>query len=147
LFVSSGAKKVAAQNDGSLKIDSTILTNQISGTGDLSEFPIRGQLFSPMFDGKIKERKQETQNITNLKQTIDFQKNADKQLHNLNTDEVKMNLFKNYSNQNISMTTSKQDGNKNEWLIVAFLSLPLLFLTGFVAKHLTRRKKRHERTD
>jgi type VII secretion protein EssA len=129
-------------SDGRLQLNSDIITNR-SGVGtSVSDFEIRSQLFSNALDEKMQEKARQEAEATKNIQTIDFNQDSQNKLYQTNHQNVKTALFKDYKQTNIASDDSKAQENTHRLMLLLILAVPLLILTGFVARRFARRKRR-----
>lgn len=133
---------VLADSDGSLQLNSDMITTQSGAGSSTSDFAIRSQLFSKDLDKKTQEKARNTEDATKHVNDIDFSKKSQNKLYKTNYQSLKTKLFRDYSQTNVASTESKKDSKNNGMLILLLLTLPLMILTGYVARSLTRRKRR-----
>ena len=124
---------VLADSDGSLQLNSDMITTQSGAGSSTSDFAIRSQLFSKDLDKKTQEKARNTEEATKHVNDIDFSKKSQNKLYKTNYQSLKTKLFRD---------ESKKDSKNNGMLILLLLTLPLIILTGYVARSLTRRKRR-----
>lgn len=137
---------VVAESDGSLQLDSDMITNQAGGGSTSSDFTFRSQLFSKRINEKVQEKvKREAEN-TQLIQNIDFNQASQNKLYQVNYQGLKTELFKNYNQTTIGTSESQTKMNNRGVLILMILALPLLILTAYIAKRFTRRKRKNEKS-
>jgi type VII secretion protein EssA len=131
-----------ADSDGSLQLNSGMITTQSEAGSSTSDFAIRSQLFSKDLDKKTQEKEKNTEEATKHIDEIDFSKESQNKLYKTNYQSLKTELFKDYSYTNVASNDSKKNVKNNGMLILLILALPLVILTGVVARNLTRRKRR-----
>ena len=133
---------VHADSDGSLQLNSDMITNQSGGTSSVSDFAIRSQLFSKDLEAKVEEKSQKEANATKSIQNADFNQRQLNRLYQVNHQNVKTELFIHYGPTGFASDETYTQNATRGMLILLFLAVPLLVLTGFVAKRFARRKRR-----
>lgn len=131
-----------AQGEGRLILDPDAMLNQTKGNGSATDFPIRAELFSQAMNEKAKAQENEENKATLPIKKADFNKQEVNALYRVDTQSVKADLFKNYSKLQLTNHTPKKESNNQAVLLLGILAIPLLILTGFVARKLTRRKRK-----
>lgn len=131
-----------ADSDGSLQLNSDIITAQSKGEGGNSEFAIRAKLFSNELTKKTQEKAKNAASIPNYINDINFDQRHVNKLYQENYQSLKSDLFKNYNQTHIGTTELEQSSEKKSLLLLLILALPLMILTGLVARSWTRRKRR-----
>lgn len=142
LFIFYSPFVVFADSDGSLQLNSDLITTQSGAGSSTSDFAIRSQLFSKDLDNKMQEKAKSAEEVTKHINEINFNKKSQNHLYQTNYQSLKTELFKNYSQTNVASNDSKEASKNNGMLILLILALPLMILTGVVARSLTRRKRR-----
>lgn len=142
LFIFYSPFVVFADSDGSLQLNSDMITTQSGAGSSTSDFAIRSQLFSKDLDNKTQEKAKSAKEVTKYINEINFNKKSQNQLYQTNYQSLKTELFKNYSQTNVASNDSKGTSKNNGVLILLIMALPLMILTGVVARSLTRRKRR-----
>lgn len=142
LFLFYSPFAVSADSDGSLQLNSDMITTQSGAGSSTSDFAIRSQLFSKDLDKKAQEKVKSGEEATKHIDEIDFNKESQNKLYKANYQSLKTELFKNYSQTNVASNDSKKTSKNNGMLILLIMALPLMILTGVVARSLTRRKRR-----
>lgn len=137
---------VRAESDGSLQLDSDMITNQAGGSSTSSDFTVRSQLFSKRINEKVQEKEKREAENTKTVQNVDFNQASQNKLYQVNYQGLKTELFKDYNQTNISISEAQTKTNNRGVLILMILALPLMILTAYSAKRLTRRKRRNERS-
>lgn len=137
---------VRAESDGSLQLDSDMITNQAGGSSTSSDFTVRSQLFSKRINEKVQEKEKREAENTKTIQNVDFNQASQNKLYQVNYQGLKTELFKDYNQTNIGTGEAQTKTNNREVLILMILALPLMILTAYIAKRLTRRKRRNERS-
>lgn len=132
-----------ADSDGSLQLNSDLITTQSGEGATTSEFAIRAKLFSKDLDNKTQDKIKNSEKVTEHIANIDFNNKSQNKLYKTNYRSIKTELFKNYSQTNVSTDDSKKTSSINGMLILFILAIPLLVLTGVVARNLTRRKRKN----
>jgi type VII secretion protein EssA len=142
LFLFYSPFAVSADSDGSLQLNSGMITTQSGAGSSTSDFAIRSQLFSKDLDKKAQEKVKSGEEATKHIDEIDFNKESQNKLYKANYQSLKTELFKNYIQTNVASNDSKETSKNNGMLILLIMALPLMILTGVVARNLTRRKRR-----
>lgn len=142
LFLFYSPFAVSADSDGSLQLNSDMITTQSGAGSSTSDFAIRSQLFSKDLDKKAQEKVKSGEEATKHIDEIDFNKESQNKLYKANYQSLKTELFKNYIQTNVASNDSKETSKNNGMLILLIMALPLMILTGVVARNLTRRKRR-----
>jgi len=137
---------VRAESDGSLQLDSDMITNQAGGSSTSSDFTVRSQLFSKRINEKVQEKEKREAENTKTIQNVDFNQASQNKLYQVNYQGLKTELFKDYNQTNIGTGEAQTKTNNRGVLILMILALPLMILTAYSAKRLTRRKRRNERS-
>lgn len=137
---------VVAESDGSLQLDSDMITNQAGGGSTSSDFTFRSQLFSKQINEKVKEKEKREAENTQLIQNVDFNQASQNKLYQVNYQGLKTELFKSYNQTTIGTNESETKMNNKGVLILMILALPLLILTAYIAKRFTRRKRKNEKS-
>ena len=137
---------VRAESDGSLQLDSDMITNQAGGSSTSSDFTVRSLLFSKRINEKIQEKEKREAEYTKTIQNVDFNQASQNKLYQVNYQGLKTELFKDYNQTNIGTSEAQTKTNNRGVLILMVLALPLMILTAYSAKRLTRRKRRNERS-
>ena len=131
-----------ADSDGSLQLNTTVITNQSGDGSSGSEFDIRGQLFSETLTKKIQERADQTVSCRQLIQKLDFNQTSQNALYQKDYQPLKTNLFKTYNQAHLPVAKSTQSSDTKPMVFLLVLALPLLILTAVVSRIWTRRKRR-----
>lgn len=142
LFIFYSPFVVFADSDGSLQLNSDMITTQSGAGSSTSDFAIRSQLFSKDLDNKTHEKAKSAEEVTKHINEIDFNKKSQNQLYQTNYRNLKTELFKNYSQTNVTSDDEKQVSKNVGMFILLMIALPLMILTGVIARNLTRRKRR-----
>ncbi|MDN3201196.1 type VII secretion protein EssA [Enterococcus faecalis] len=137
---------VRAESDGSLQLNSDMITNQSIGGTTSSDFAIRSQLFSKRMMEKVQEKEQREAENIKIIQNVDFNQENQNKLFQANYQRIKTELFKNYDQTNIGTSKLQTKMNNRGMLILMILALPLMILTTFIAKRFTRRKRKNEKS-
>lgn len=137
---------VRAESDGSLQLNSDMITNQSIGGATSSDFAIRSQLFSKRMMEKVQEKEQREAENIKIIQNVDFNQESQNKLFQANYQRIKTELFKNYDQTNIGTSELQTKMNNRGMLILMILALPLMILTAYSAKRFTRRKRKNEKS-
>lgn len=135
-----------AESDGSLQLDSDMITNQAGGNSTSSDFTVRSLLFSKRINEKVKEKEKREAENTQIIQNVDFNQASQNKLYQVNYQGLKTELFKSYNQTTIGTNESETKMNNRGVLILMILALPLLILTAYIAKRFTRRKRKNEKS-
>ncbi|GAB2023721.1 type VII secretion protein EssA [Pseudolactococcus yaeyamensis] len=114
---------VSADSDGSLTINTDILTNNQVQAGGVGDFPIRGELFSSALTEFSKQNSFKQNERIEQAKTIDF---SIKSRDVSDDKQVKQLLFENYRPQVI--TTKNQENTKQSDYLFLIATLTMLFL-------------------
>ncbi len=133
---------VRAESNGSLQLNSDMITNQSIGGATSSDFIIRSQLFSKRMMEKVQEKEQRDAENTKIIQNVDFNQASQNKLFQVNYQGLKTELFKSYNQTTIGSGEAQSKTNNRGVLILMILALPLLILTAYIAKRFTRRKRK-----
>lgn len=142
LFLFYSPFVVFADSDGSLQLNSDMITMQSGAGSSTSDFAIRSQLFSKDLDDKTQEKAKSAEEVTKHINEINFNKKSQNHLYQTNYQSLKTELFKNYSQTNVTSDDETQASKNVGLFILLIIALPLMILTGVVARSLTRRKRR-----
>lgn len=137
---------VRAESDGSLQLNSDMITNQSIGGATSSDFAIRSQLFSKKMLEKVQEKEQREAEKIKTIQNVDFNQESQNKLFQANYQRIKTELFKDYNQTNIGTSEAQTKMNNRGMLILMILALPLMILTAYSAKRFTRRKRKNEKS-
>lgn len=137
---------VRAESDGSLQLNSDMITNQSIGGATSSDFVIRSQLFSKRMMEKVQEKEQREAENIKIIQNVDFNQESQNKLFQANYQSLKTELFKDYNQKNIGTSELQTKMNNRGMLILMILALPLMILTAYSAKRFTRRKRKNEKS-
>ncbi|MEY8443302.1 type VII secretion protein EssA [Lactococcus ileimucosae] len=141
-FLTYSSVSVQGDSDGSLQLQSEMITNQSGGGASVSEFGIRSQLFStPLYEKEKEKEKQEAETLKHV-QAIDFNKNSQNKLYKTNVQNVRTELFKDYKQANVASTSLNTEAKTKGMLVLLIVAIPLMVLTGFVARRFARRKRK-----
>ena len=143
LTVITFPNRIFADSDGGLVLDTNIITNKASNAGNASEFPIRAQLFSNQLELQAKKKAKQEKLTLQEVQKIDFKQERINQLYATNVQQVKMNLFKSYTNVNLSSHDESKKSQVSFLVLFWVLAIPLLILTGFTSKKIANRKAKN----
>ncbi|MFK4926813.1 type VII secretion protein EssA [Lactococcus garvieae] len=142
IFMLSSQVSVLGDSDGSLHLQSERLTNQSAGSADVSDFPIRAQLFSTSLEEKVQEKIKKETEVGRHTQKLDFNKKLENKHYTMNIQPVKSELFKDYEQTSVaSSRKDREDKNTGVFVLLA-LAIPLMLLTGFAGRRFARRKRR-----
>lgn len=133
---------VQADSKGSLQLNTTIITNQSASTSSVSDFEIRGQLFSPELTQKIQDKAKQIVNADQVIQEIDFSQKSQNKLYQTNFKQIKTTLFKAQHPALPSSKTTKTQANNKGIIILLIFAIPLIVSSGFIARWFVRRKRR-----
>ena len=133
---------VCADSDGSLQLNSNLITNQSGENSGASDFEIRAQLFSKDLEQKTEDKAKQEAEITKVIDTIDFNQDSQNELYKMSYRSVKMKLFKDYRQADIISNDLNSQSSTKGVIIILILTMPLLVLTGFIARMFARRKRR-----
>ncbi|MDN6029627.1 MAG: type VII secretion protein EssA [Alkalibacterium sp.] len=131
-----------ANSDGSLQLNTTVITNQSGDGSSGSEFDIRGQLFSQTLTKRIQERADQTVSCHQVIQKIDFNRTSQNALYQKDYQPLKTNLFKTYNQAYLPVAKVAQSSDTRPMFFLLVLALPLMILTAVMSKIWTRRKRR-----
>ena len=141
-FLACSSASVLGDSDGSLQLQSEMITNQSGGGASVSEFGIRSQLFSTSLYEKEEEKEKQVAETLKHVQAIDFNKNSQNKLYKTNVQNVRTELFKDYKQANVASTSSGTEVKTKGILVLLILAIPLMVLTGFAARRFARRKRK-----
>ncbi|MCL2676623.1 MAG: type VII secretion protein EssA [Streptococcaceae bacterium] len=130
---------VLANGDGSLILNSNMITNQSAGTGTVSDFPIRSQLFSQELTTRANEKNQAQANVEKQIESVDFKKDSMNTLYIADYQNLQTKLFHHYNQINVDSSDTNTQAKNNEIIIILIVAVPLMILTGFVARRWARR--------
>ncbi|MBC1925545.1 hypothetical protein [Listeria innocua] len=130
---------VSADSDGSLILNTDILTKNQVQTSGVGEFPIRGELFSSQLTTLTEKNEIKQKEVIKNAKSIDFSnKNVDVSGGN----QVKRLLFENYQPQVITKKNQEETEHVNLLLVIAVPSLFLLLGIGMFAGRWRAKSKR-----
>lgn len=136
--------KVSADDNGSLELNTNILTNSEGGVGATGDFPIRNELFTDTLNQTAQAQMQDQ--IPAHRKTLDFSKQADSQLYNTNTERISQKLFTNYQPQVLTSRNSSNNQVTRIWLwLLASLAIPLVILALYLGKQNAKRRLKKKR--
>ena len=130
-----------ADDNGSLQLNTDVITNSNGGVGTTSDFQIRNQLFTPTIDKIAKEQAQD--NVPKQRETLDFSKETTNALYNVNTTKVVKQLFVNYNPQVIASSTNTSNSKTMFWYwVISLVAVPLIVLAIFLGRKNANRRLR-----
>ncbi|MGX6991586.1 type VII secretion protein EssA [Pseudolactococcus reticulitermitis] len=145
VIVSLFSLYVQADSNGSLKINTDILTNNHILSGGVGEFPIRGELFSTDLTKVSEQNREEEKSIIHQAERIDFSN----QTKDISEDkQSKKLLFKDYQPQVITKNSQEdvQQTNMVFWFAVPLLFF-LLLLGIFAGRWRVQYKRKKSRSE
>lgn len=131
-----------ADSDGSLQLNTTVITNQSGDGSSGSEFDIRGQLFSQTLTKRIQEKVDQTVSCRQLIQKLDFNQTSQNVLYQKDYQPLKTVLFKTYNQAHLPVAKVAQSPDTKPMVFLLVLALPLMIFTAVVSRIWTRRKRR-----
>lgn len=129
--------------DGSLKLNTDILTNNESGVGGSGEFSIRALLFSKELDEQNQKIQNTQEQVIKNKKEIIFNEKSTQQL---DRKVLIKKLFQNYQPQIIEHSGNYEQKEKNNFYLIGILVGPFLTLLGIIFGN-KRAKSRQRRTN
>lgn len=134
---------VKADSNGSLKLNTDILTGNQSQAGSVGDFPVRGRLFTKELEEQSKNLGLDSKQVVENIKTVDFSVKTD---GTKSDSEVKKYLFQNYKSQ-VIISDNKEDSQQVSWFVM--LSIPvmivILFVGIFSGRWWTRKQRRKVR--
>jgi hypothetical protein len=129
----------AETDDGSLHLNTDILTNERTGAAGGNE--VTSQLFSSDIEARVKEQTADELKTLSVKPDLTFvvkKDNSQKEQA-----ELKSNLFKSYSpNEALGVSESMLNRQTGEFILVIVGGLILAVLAGFLGQKFGRRRSR-----
>jgi len=130
-----------ADDDGKLKLDPNIITNQGAGASSSNDFAIRNELFTSALNQKDHAlRKDET---PQTRQALSFDKPSRNSLYSTNTNQVTQDLFTNYKPQVITSKTNQTSSQSSLFLwLIGATGLVLIVVAIVLGRLMGKRKLR-----
>ncbi|MFC4652337.1 type VII secretion protein EssA [Lactococcus nasutitermitis] len=136
--------KSKADDNGSLQLNSNVVTNSNGGVGTGSEFPIRNALFTTAMNQKVKAQMQDK--IPEQQKALNFSKQTVNSLYNTDTSKITKALFVDYKPQVIASSTNENNTQKTLWYwLLLIIAIPLVFLAVFLGRKNAKRSLRKKR--
>lgn len=101
-----------------------IITQSGSGS-NTSDFAIRSQLFSKDLNDKTQEKSKSAEEVAKHINEINFNKKSQNHLYQIDYQNLKTELFKNYSQTNVTSDDEKQTSQNGVLLILLINSTPI----------------------
>lgn len=124
--------------EGSLHLDTNLITNSKGGVGSLGDFPIKGSLFTDEMNRKT--QKQNDFNVHTQLKKINFS-SEDKGHYNADFSKTTALLFSSYHPENTINDDSTVKRAYHFWYyILAFLLIPLVFISYWLGKMAAKKR-------
>lgn len=123
------AMPVSAADNGDLKLNTGIITNNEIQNGGAGGFPIRGSLFSEELNAQEKKNEELSSRLTDMAGKLDFKEQPDKKA---DTQQMTSMLFQDYHPQVIFSKNSRTGHSRALYYAMGALGAAVLLVTGIL---------------